>query len=99
MHRLRIILRSPSLTRHVETGAVTTLLAVLILVFLMVMPGNGIWMCLNLIYSKLYSNALVVSLNWRASLRGGICAVLVTRSYDVEGAQGVYNSEIVVSNS
>jgi hypothetical protein len=61
------------------------------------MPGNGTWMCLNIIYPKLYSNSLFVSLNSRASLRDGIPGVLVTQSYDVAGAQSETIVDTVVS--
>jgi hypothetical protein len=62
------------------------------------MPANGIWMGLNIIYPKLYPNSLLVSLNSRAALRDGISGVLVTRTYDVEGAQGLSKLDGIVSN-
>jgi hypothetical protein len=53
------------------------------------MPGNGIWVALNLIYPKLYPNSLLVSLNSRgATVRERAAGVLVTRTYDVQGTPG-----------
>jgi hypothetical protein len=56
----------------VETGIVTTLLAVLIVAFLVGMPTNGVWVALNMVYPKLYPNSLLVSLNARSALRGSL---------------------------
>jgi hypothetical protein len=72
-------------------------LAVLILVFLMAMPGTGIWMCLTVIYPKLYSNSLLVSLNSRASLRDAISGLQVSLACDVESAKGGTKFDMVVS--
>jgi hypothetical protein len=81
---------SPALRLHrcSETGLITTLLAVLILGLFLGMPGNGIWVALNLIYPKLYPNSLLVSLNSRGAVRERAAGVLVTRTYDVQGTPG-----------
>jgi hypothetical protein len=72
-------------------------LAVLILALLLAMPDNGIWMCLTIIYPKLYSNSLLVSLNSRAALQDTLSGVHVSLTYDVEGAKGVIKFDRVVS--
>jgi hypothetical protein len=66
--------------------------AILILVFWGTMSGNGLWVAALMVYAKLYSNSLLVSLNARGSIRtpapsaaassGGI---VVTRTYNVDG--------------
>jgi hypothetical protein len=38
------------------------------------MPSNGVWAAINMIYPKLFSNSLLVTLNKRASLGGEIAA-------------------------
>jgi hypothetical protein len=63
------------------------MLAVLLVAFFVAMPQNGIWVCLNIIYPKLYPNSLLVSLNSRAALREeGISAELVPRTFNISGA-------------
>jgi hypothetical protein len=59
------------------------MLAVLIVVFLMLQPQNGIWVALNMIYPKLYPNSLLVSLNARTRLRDDVAGVQLTQTYEV----------------
>ncbi|OCH89344.1 hypothetical protein OBBRIDRAFT_794379 [Obba rivulosa] len=53
----------------VETGLITSLVAIAILIVMLALPQATIWEGLMMIYAKLYSNSLLVSLNARGSLR------------------------------
>jgi len=53
----------------IETGVITSLAAVLMLIFCLVLPNTTIWVAISIFYSKLYSNSLMASLNARNSLR------------------------------
>jgi len=55
----------------VETGTVTVAAALLDLVLFLVFPDNYLHLCINTILSKLYSNALLASLNARKGLENG----------------------------
>ncbi|OCH92501.1 hypothetical protein OBBRIDRAFT_436750 [Obba rivulosa] len=55
----------------VETGLLTSLCATTILVIMLVLPRSGIWEGLMMIYARLYSNSLLVSLNSRGAIRRG----------------------------
>ncbi|KAF7975853.1 hypothetical protein HWV62_8431 [Athelia sp. TMB] len=52
-----------------ETGLITSLAAVLMLIFCLVLPNTTLWVAVSIFYSKLYSNSLMASLNARSSLR------------------------------
>jgi hypothetical protein len=46
------------------------------------MPGNAVWVGFNMIYPKLYSNSLLVSLNSRAALSDETVGVVITDTND-----------------
>jgi hypothetical protein len=54
------------------------------------MPTNGIWVCLYLIYPKMYPNSLLVSLNSRGNLQGQSSAATRTPTYEL--SQNVHAS-------
>lgn len=53
----------------IETGLVTVVAALLMLVFSQTMKKTSLWICVSVFYSKLYSNSLMAMLNGRESLR------------------------------
>jgi hypothetical protein len=57
----------------------------LIVIFWGTMPSNGLWLCVNMIYPKLYPNSLLVSLNSRTKLRAEPTSVMITRTVDLSG--------------
>ncbi|OCH95105.1 hypothetical protein OBBRIDRAFT_642843 [Obba rivulosa] len=56
----------------IETGLVTSVLAIAILIVMLVFPQAGVWEGLMMIYARLYSNSLLVSLNARGYLRRSV---------------------------
>ncbi|OBZ65407.1 hypothetical protein A0H81_14544 [Grifola frondosa] len=53
----------------IETGLVTSMCAITMLITLLVLPHDTVWLAILLVYAKLYSNSLMVSLNSREHLR------------------------------
>ncbi|KZP28540.1 hypothetical protein FIBSPDRAFT_1039641 [Athelia psychrophila] len=53
----------------IQTGIVTSLAAILTLVFELALPKTSLWVAISIFYSKLYSNSLMASLNGRKVLR------------------------------
>ncbi|KAG7086340.1 hypothetical protein E1B28_002302 [Marasmius oreades] len=53
----------------VETGIATGLLAVLVLIMYLALPGRFAWICVYACLPKLFSNALLANLNSRVKLR------------------------------
>jgi hypothetical protein len=53
----------------IETGLVTSVAAVVMLILFLGKPGTALWISITLFYAKLYSNCLLASLNGRISLR------------------------------
>ncbi|KAA1476147.1 hypothetical protein DENSPDRAFT_843047 [Dentipellis sp. KUC8613] len=53
----------------VETGLVTTVAALLMLITSRALPDTSVWICISVFYAKLYSNSLLASLNGRTFLR------------------------------
>jgi len=52
-----------------ETGLLTSLAAVLMLVFSLAMSKTLLWICISIFYAKLYSNSFMATLNGRSTLR------------------------------
>ncbi|KAH9943617.1 hypothetical protein B0H21DRAFT_748744 [Amylocystis lapponica] len=57
------------MTWAIETGLATSFCVILMLIFNLVKPGWGIWICIWMVYAKVYSNAFLLSLNSRSSWR------------------------------
>ncbi|KAF7350333.1 hypothetical protein MVEN_01337900 [Mycena venus] len=53
----------------IETGMLTSLVAILILICFLAMKDNFIWLAMNVLASKMYSNSFLASLNSRSTLR------------------------------
>ncbi|KAE9410230.1 hypothetical protein BT96DRAFT_367245 [Gymnopus androsaceus JB14] len=53
----------------IETGALTSIIGIAILVCLLTMRDNFVWLALLLILPKIFSNTLLANLNSRADLR------------------------------
>ncbi|KAI0791735.1 hypothetical protein C8Q75DRAFT_805342 [Abortiporus biennis] len=54
-----------------ETGAVTSVVAIAIIITYLTMPNNLIFVAIYFLFPKLYHNALMATLNGRATLRDG----------------------------
>ncbi|KAJ4466290.1 hypothetical protein J3R30DRAFT_3390625 [Lentinula aciculospora] len=53
----------------IETGIVTSMLGIVLLIFYIVMPTNYVWLGLFMILPKVYSNTMLANMNSRADLR------------------------------
>ncbi|KAH7914161.1 hypothetical protein BJ138DRAFT_1144516 [Hygrophoropsis aurantiaca] len=53
----------------IETGLLTTVAAVMMLILSFAMAETALWITISMFYAKLYSNSLLASLNGRSSLR------------------------------
>lgn len=52
-----------------ETGLLTSIAGLLMLVFSLALPKTSLWICISIFYAKLYSNSFMASLNGREQLR------------------------------
>ncbi|KAF8148391.1 hypothetical protein B0H34DRAFT_802933 [Crassisporium funariophilum] len=53
----------------VQTGLMTSLTGLVMLIFFVAMPGNFIWLCFFMFLARMFSNSLLASLNARTILR------------------------------
>jgi len=67
IHRTRWLTRS-LIVFSIETGIVTTIIGVVALVASLTMPFNGVWVAILFVHSKVYANALLLSLIRRTQL-------------------------------
>jgi len=80
----------------IETGLVTTFMAALILILVTAQASNVLWLGVLIIYAKIYSNALMVSLNGRRSLRQDIASKTagMGRTTDHQGTHAVVSIHV-----
>ncbi|KAJ3781210.1 hypothetical protein GGU10DRAFT_367470 [Lentinula aff. detonsa] len=82
----------------IETGSLTAVAAIVMLITSLAMPDTFVWIGITLFYAKLYSNSLLASLNGRASLRAQqpswntLSGLSNTQPVEVHIGEGQYTS-------
>jgi len=81
-----------------ETGLLTSVAAILMVVFLLTEKSTTLWVCISIFYAKLYSNSLMASLNGREYLRSARMDTNVTGS-TTRASGGMMNFSTGLSRS
>lgn len=81
-----------------ETGLLTSLAALLMVVLLLTEKSTTLWICISIFYAKLYSNSFMASLNGRQYLRTARLDTNVTGS-TTRASGGVMNFSSGLSRS